>query len=123
MKNFKPRIKARLRKSKIDIKKKLTVVTEKAKIVKNKTDLKTNIKNFFDWVKGAELVELEKCNMDVERITIYVNLIRESLKKFNEYTLSVELSKSEFEHLKSLFNIEDAGFENTYTFTKKTQVD
>ena len=68
MKNFKPRIKARLRKSKIDIKKKLTVVTEKAKVVKDKTDLKTNIKNFFDWVKGAELVELEKCNISEDPV-------------------------------------------------------
>ncbi len=68
MKNFKPRIKARLRKSKIDIKKKLTAVTEKAKVVKNKTDLKTNIKNFFDWVKGAELVELEKCNISEDPV-------------------------------------------------------
>ncbi len=68
MKNFKPRIKARLRKSKIDIKKKLTVVAEKAKIVKNKTDLKTNIQNFFDWVKGAELVELEKCNISEDPV-------------------------------------------------------
>ena len=68
MKNFKPRIKARLRKSKIDIKKKLTVVTEKAKIVKNKTDLKTNIQNFFDWVKGAELVELDKCNISEDPV-------------------------------------------------------
>ena len=68
MKNFKPRIKARLRKSKIDFKKKLTVVTEKAKVVKNKTDLKTNIKNFFDWVKGAELVELEKCNISEDPV-------------------------------------------------------
>ena len=65
----------------------------------------------------------QSSNMDVERITIYVNLIRESLEKFDEYTLSVELSKSEFEHLKSLFNIEDGGFENTYIFTKKTQLD
>ena len=63
MKNFKPRIKARLRKGKIDIKKKLTTVTEKAKVVKNKTNLKTNIKDFFDWIKGSELVELEKCNI------------------------------------------------------------
>ena len=68
MKNFKPRIKARLRKSKIDIKKKLTVVTEKAKVVKNKTDFKTNIKNFFDWGKGAELVELEKCNISEDPV-------------------------------------------------------
>ena len=52
MKKFNPRIKARIRKSKIDIRKKLSVVTERAKIVKSQA----NIKNFFDWVKGAELV-------------------------------------------------------------------
>ena len=68
MKNFKPRIKARLRKSKINLKKKLTVVSEKAKAVKSKTDLKNNIKNFFDWVKGAELVELEKCNISEDPV-------------------------------------------------------
>ena len=68
MKNFKPRIKARLRKSKIDIKKKISKVTEKAKAVKSKTNLKTNIKNFFEWVKGAELVELEKCNISEDPV-------------------------------------------------------
>ena len=68
MKNFKQRIKARLRKSKIDIKKKLTKVTEKAKVVKSKTNLKTNFKNFFEWVKGAELVELEKCNISEDPV-------------------------------------------------------
>ena len=47
MKNFKPRIKARLRKSKIDIKKNFSVVTEKAKIVKSQTDIKKNLKDFF----------------------------------------------------------------------------
>lgn len=57
--------------------------------------------------------------MDVQRITIYVNLIKESLEKFNEYTLSVELSKPEFEHLNSLFNINDGDFPGTYIFTKK----
>ena len=68
MKNFKPRIKARLRKSKINLKKKLTVVSEKAKAVKSKTDFKNNMKNFFDWVKGAELVELEKCNISEDPV-------------------------------------------------------
>ena len=68
MKNFKPRIKARLRKSKIDIKKKIIIVTEKANVVKKKTDLKGNLKNFFDWVKGAELVELEKCNISEDPV-------------------------------------------------------
>ena len=41
-KRFKPRIKARIR--------------------KNKQILTKNLGNFFDWVKGAELVELKKCN-------------------------------------------------------------
>ena len=41
-KRFKPRIKARLR--------------------KNKQLLSKNINNFFDWIKGAELIELKRCN-------------------------------------------------------------
>jgi hypothetical protein len=41
-KKFKPRIKARIR--------------------KNKQILNRNIDNFFEWVKGAELVELKECN-------------------------------------------------------------
>ena len=68
MKNFKPRIKARLRKSKIDIKKNFSVVTEKAKIVRSQTDIKKNLKDFFYWVKGAELVELEKCNVSEDPV-------------------------------------------------------
>ena len=41
-KKFKPRLKARIR--------------------KNKHLLVKNIDNFFDWIKGAEIVELKKCN-------------------------------------------------------------
>ncbi len=41
-KKFKPRIKARIR--------------------KNKQLIGKNIGNFFDWIKGAELVELKECN-------------------------------------------------------------
>ena len=33
----------------------------KARFRKSKKDLKKNFKNFFDWVKGAELVELKEC--------------------------------------------------------------
>ena len=33
----------------------------KARFRKSKKDLKKNIKNIFEWVKGAELVELEEC--------------------------------------------------------------
>jgi cell shape-determining protein MreC len=58
--------------------------------------------------------------MDIERIKIYTDLIKKSLEKYSEYTLSVELSKSEMEHLKSLFNIAESGFPGTYIFTKKT---
>ena len=64
MKKFNPRIKARIRKSKIDIKKKLSAVSQKAKIVKSQA----NIKKFFDWVKGAELVELEKCDISEDPV-------------------------------------------------------
>ena len=68
MRNFKPRIKARIRKGKIDIKKKISAVSEKAKVVKSQTDIKKNIKDFFDWVKGAELIELDKCNISEDPV-------------------------------------------------------
>ena len=48
MKKFKPRIKARIR--------------------KNKKMLNKNIGNFFDWIKGAELVELKKCDTDEDPV-------------------------------------------------------
>ena len=47
-KNFKSRIKARIR--------------------KNKSIINKNIGNFFDWIKGAELVELKKCNTDEDPV-------------------------------------------------------
>ena len=34
----------------------------KARFRKNKQIINKNLANFFDWVKGAELVELKKCN-------------------------------------------------------------
>jgi len=34
----------------------------KARIRKNKQILVKNVDNFFNWIKGAELVELKKCN-------------------------------------------------------------
>ena len=43
MKNFKPRIKARIR--------------------KNKQILKKEINTFFYWVKGAKLIVLDECNI------------------------------------------------------------
>ena len=40
----------------------------KARIRKNKQVIHKNIKNFFDWIKGAELVELKKCNTEEDPI-------------------------------------------------------
>ncbi len=47
-KKFKPRIKARIR--------------------KNKQLLSKNLSNFFDWIKGAELVELKKCDTNEDPV-------------------------------------------------------
>ena len=40
----------------------------KARIRKNKQIINKNLANFFDWVKGAELVELKKCNTDEDPV-------------------------------------------------------
>tara|TARA_B100001057_G_scaffold2277_1_gene2092 strand:+ start:3006 stop:3584 length:579 start_codon:yes stop_codon:yes gene_type:complete len=47
-KKFKPRIKARIR--------------------KNKQFLNKNLDNFFEWVKGAKLVELKECNINEDPV-------------------------------------------------------
>ena len=47
-KKFKPRIKARIR--------------------KNKQLINKNLYNLFDWIKGAELVELKKCNTEEDPV-------------------------------------------------------
>ena len=52
-KKFKPRIKARIR--------------------KNKQLLNKNIGNFFDWIKGAELVELKECNTNEDPVRPELN--------------------------------------------------
>ena len=40
----------------------------KAGIQKNKQRIHKNINNFFDWIKGAELVELKRCNTEEDPI-------------------------------------------------------
>ena len=40
----------------------------KARIRKNKQILNQNVKNLFDWVKGAELVELKECNTNEDPV-------------------------------------------------------
>ena len=52
-KKFRPRIKARIR--------------------KNKQLLNKNVDNFFDWIKGAELVELKKCNTNEDPVRPELN--------------------------------------------------
>ncbi len=59
---FKNRIKARLRKTKIDIKKKLINSKVKINIAKSKEDFTKNINNFFEWIKGAEIISLPSCD-------------------------------------------------------------
>ena len=40
----------------------------KARIRKNKQIFNKNIDNFFDWIKGAELVELNECNTNEDPV-------------------------------------------------------
>ncbi len=40
----------------------------KARIRKNKQIISKNIDNFFEWIKGAELVELKECNTDEDPV-------------------------------------------------------
>ena len=47
-KKFKPRIKARIR--------------------KNRQVINKNLDNFFEWVKGAELIELKECNTEEDPV-------------------------------------------------------
>ena len=64
-KKFKPRIKARLRK--MGLKKRIKPRI-KARIRKNRQVINKNIDTFFDWIKGAELIELKKCNTDEDPV-------------------------------------------------------
>ena len=59
------RLKARIRKSKKYLNTKLRL---KARIRKSKKDINRNVDNFFEWIKGAEIVNLESCNTDEDPI-------------------------------------------------------
>ena len=59
-KKLRPRLKARLRKIGLRSKFKPRI---KARLIRNKQIIHKNLDNFFDWIKGAELVELEECNV------------------------------------------------------------
>ena len=40
----------------------------KARVIKGKQNLNKNIKNLFDWVRGAELIELKECNTEKDPV-------------------------------------------------------
>ncbi len=50
------------------IKEKLLKVRAKARIRKSKKDINKNIKNFFAWIKGAEIVELKECDINKDPV-------------------------------------------------------
>ena len=45
----------------------------KVSIRKGKKDLKKNLRNFFDWVKGAELIELKECDVSKDPVRPELN--------------------------------------------------
>ena len=48
----------------LNIKLKNRIAKDKVTLSKVKKNLENKIRNFFDWIKGAELVELEKCDIN-----------------------------------------------------------
>ena len=48
----------------LNIKLKNRIAKDKVTLSKVKKNLEKKIRNFFDWIKGAELVELEKCDIN-----------------------------------------------------------
>ena len=40
----------------------------KARLRKGKIEIKKNVKNFFGWIKGAELIELKECNISEDPV-------------------------------------------------------
>ena len=71
-KNFNPRIRARMR--------------------KNKQIIIKNIDNLFEWIKGAELIELKKCNTqeDPIRPELDNNLELAMVEKYMEFNIKMK---------------------------------
>ena len=40
----------------------------KARLRKGKIDIKKNVQNFFGWIKGAELIELKECDISKDPV-------------------------------------------------------
>ena len=60
-KKIKLKIKDTIIKTSHKIKKKILKTKVKARIRKSRKDINKSISNFFDWIKGAEIVELKEC--------------------------------------------------------------
>ncbi len=71
-KKLRPSIKARLRKLGIKTKFRPRIG---ARLRINKQILNKNIDNFFDWIKGAELVELKECNIDEDPVRPELDIV------------------------------------------------
>ena len=52
----------------------MKTIKRKIKILKDRK-LKKNINNFFDWVRGAELVELKSCNIDEDPVRPELDIV------------------------------------------------
>ncbi len=73
-KNFTNRtLRARIRKTKKDIKKKFLKVKGKNTLSIGKESFKKNLNNFFEWVKGAEIISLKSCNTDEDPVRPELN--------------------------------------------------
>ena len=50
------------------IREKILKVRAKARIRKSKKEINKNIKNFFAWIKGAEIIELKECDTNKDPV-------------------------------------------------------
>ena len=72
----------------------------KARFRKGKKDLKQNISNFFEWVKGAELVELKEC--DFEKDPVRPELNNEFRTSFGRKIYGVKIYDFSGKHVQSV---------------------
>ena len=68
LKNVKEKLAAKYRENNDSKSKKKLKPRIRARIRKNKYFISKNINNLFNWVKGAELVELKECNTDEDPV-------------------------------------------------------
>ena len=58
----------------IKLKKKALKPRIRARIRKGKIDINSQFKNFFEWIKGAEIVELNNCNIKEDPVRLELSL-------------------------------------------------